>query len=249
MEPAESNATLQGHIKGQCRSRDLLSNSSLQALQQGSWRPLQRSQSGHLPVPPPWPGLRPIRSIGERTPPSRRAWACESSPTIRAFFQVAIREQLARNRHKSAARGPTATSTISSLNLKERKLLDLYYADKIGQDAFAVESRRITTQRMTLQNEIAGSERRSRDVERAIDKFDHVSVLLAELDLESLWEKASATERRVLVEDLIDSVSFYPDRLTVQVAGAPPILVTLEEVRLHSGSKPNVVTARRKPAR
>ena len=46
-------------------------------------------------------------------------------------------------------------------------------------------------------------------------------------------------ERRILVEDLVDSVRFDPDRLTVHVEGAPPILVTLNEVGLHAGSRPN----------
>ena len=144
----------------------------------------------------------------------------------------------------------TARERIESLQwMLTQELLDLYYADKIGQDAFAVEARRITTQRTTLQSEIAASERKNRDIKRAVDKFDHVAALLAELDLESLWEEASAAERRVLVEDLIDSISLYPDRLTVQVAGAPPILVTLEEVGLHAGSKPVVSEAGLEPAR
>jgi len=164
-------------------------------------------------------------------------------------LQVAIREQLTKNHRKSEPRGPRAASAIASLKLKERKLLDPYYADKIGPDAFAEESRRITTQRTTLQSEIVASEQRTRALERAVDQFEHVTALLGELDLESLWEKANATERHLLVEDLIDSVSFYLDRLAVQVAGAPPLLVTLEEVGLHAGSKPVVSEARREPAR
>jgi hypothetical protein len=45
---------------------------------------------------------------------------------------------------------------------------------------------------------------------------------------------------RILVEDLVDSVFIDPDQITVQVAGAPPILVTLEEVVLTQGCKPVV---------
>ena len=117
---------------------------------------------------------------------------------------------------------------------------NLYYANQIDSDAFGNEARRLATQRTTLQSEIDELERKNLEAERAIDQFDHVATLLAELDLESLWEEASVAERRILVEDLVDSVRFYPDRLTVQVAGAPPILVTLEEVGLHPGSRPVV---------
>jgi hypothetical protein len=36
--------------------------------------------------------------------------------------------------------------------------------------------------------------------------------------------------RRTLLEDLLDSVCFFPDQITVQVVGAPPIIVSLREV-------------------
>jgi hypothetical protein len=88
-------------------------------------------------------------------------------------------------------------------------------------------------------------EQRNQAAEIAVDQFGHVTPFLSELDLESIWEEATVAERRNFVEDLVDSVHFYPDRLTVQVAGAPPILVTLEEVGLHAGSKPVVLESRR----
>ena len=52
-------------------------------------------------------------------------------------------------------------------------------------------------------------------------------------------------ERRFLVEDLVNSVRSFPDRLTVQVASALPFLVTLEEVGSTAGSKTLVSEARR----
>jgi hypothetical protein len=67
----------------------------------------------------------------------------------------------------------------------------------------------------------------------------HVAVLLNGMDLDALWEEASLSERKILIEDLVDSVNIFPDGLTVQVAGAPPILVTLQEVGLNQGCKPN----------
>jgi hypothetical protein len=38
-----------------------------------------------------------------------------------------------------------------------------------------------------------------------------------------VWNAATLAEQRTLVEDLVDSVCIYPDQITVQVAGAPPL--------------------------
>ena len=248
IEPSQFNATIRAHTKGQRRSRDLLSGIVRCGLcgrvagvhyndrNQTIYRCRHRGQGCAQPG-------RSAKGLHRAAVLGLRVLANDTA------LQGAIRAQLTTNRHESATCGPRAASTVASLNRKERKLLDLYYADKIEPDAFAEESRRLTTQRRTLQDEIAASEQESRDLERAVDQFEHVTALLSELDLESLWEEANATERRLLVEDLIDTVNFYPDRLAVQVAGAPPLLVTLEEVGLHAGSKPVVSEARREPAR
>jgi hypothetical protein len=45
--------------------------------------------------------------------------------------------------------------------------------------------------------------------------FDQVAELLATMDLEAIWNEATPAERRTLVEDLVDSVCIYPDRITV----------------------------------
>jgi hypothetical protein len=65
--------------------------------------------------------------------------------------------------------------------------------------------------------------------------------LLTNLDIERLWRAASVTEQRTLVEDLVDSVFIYSDQITVQVAGAPPFIIGLDEVGLTQGCKPNGV--------
>ena len=84
-----------------------------------------------------------------------------------------------------------------------------------------------------------------RDRDELCHRFDEVTSLLGSLDPESMWAEATAAERRTLVEDLIDSVFMYPDQITVQVAGAPEILVTLEEVGLRAGSRSVVSKGRR----
>ena len=74
----------------------------------------------------------------------------------------------------------------------------------------------------------------------SVARFDHVSELLTSLDPEAIWKHAPEAERRTLVEDLVDSVHSQPDHLTVQVAGAPPIVATLAEAELRAGIKPVV---------
>jgi hypothetical protein len=47
------------------------------------------------------------------------------------------------------------------------------------------------------------------------------------------------------VEDLVDEVRIYSDRISVQVAGAPPIIVMPDEVGLRVASRSMVSETRR----
>ncbi len=47
-----------------------------------------------------------------------------------------------------------------------------------------------------------------------------------------VWDHVNDKERRVLIEELIETVTIYADRLEVTVTGAPPLLITLDEVGL-----------------
>jgi hypothetical protein len=73
--------------------------------------------------------------------------------------------------------------------------------------------------------------------EELAERFEDAAEVLASFDLEEIWDEATADERRTIIEDLLDSVYFYPDQLMVQVLGAPPILVTLEEAGLRVGTR------------
>jgi hypothetical protein len=137
-------------------------------------------------------------------------------------LQAAIRYQLTAHRRAEAPKRPSSAGVIASLRKKQRKLLDLHYAEQIDAETFAVEHRHIVSQIKTLKQE-------------AVDKFDQVAELLADFDAQRIWDSATATERWTLVKDLVDSVCIYPDRLTVQVAGAPPFVVALGEVGLKKG--------------
>ena len=63
-------------------------------------------------------------------------------------------------------------------------------------------------------------------------RFDQVAALLQELDIEAVWGAAEEQERRVLVEELVESVGVFPDHLEVTVTGAPPLNVLYQEVGL-----------------
>jgi adenosyl cobinamide kinase/adenosyl cobinamide phosphate guanylyltransferase len=63
-------------------------------------------------------------------------------------------------------------------------------------------------------------------------RFEQVALILANLDIKSVWKAAEDRERRVLVEELIEWVTIFPDHLEVTVAGAPPLNVLFEEVGL-----------------
>ena len=64
------------------------------------------------------------------------------------------------------------------------------------------------------------------------EAFDALVEQFSGIDFDQIWEEATPAERRILIEDFLENIYLYPDRLTVQVAGAPPITVTLHEVGL-----------------
>ena len=164
-------------------------------------------------------------------------------------LQSAIRHELTAHRRVETHKGPSVASVIASLKKKDRKLLDLHYADQIDADTFAEEHRRLATQMTTLQRESDEFELDQWTREEAVDQFEQMAALLTNMDIEELWEAATDAERRTLVEDLVDSVCIYPDRITVQIAGAPPFIVALDEVGLTQGCKPVVSEAGLEPVR
>ena len=66
-----------------------------------------------------------------------------------------------------------------------------------------------------------------------------MAAILRDLDIEAVWGAANDGERRVLIEELIDSVTVFPDHLEIRVGGAPPLNVLYSEVGLkESGERP-----------
>jgi len=58
--------------------------------------------------------------------------------------------------------------------------------------------------------------------------------------IETVWEAAEFKERRVLVEELVEFVAFFPDHLEVKVAGVPRLNVLLGEVGLEESANAGV---------
>lgn len=242
------NVAQRGHTKGQRRSKDLLSgkvrcglcgrvagvhyNNRNQAIYRCRHRGTGCHQSGRSAN-----GLHRAAVLGMKVLGND------------LDLQTAIRHQLTAHARSATPKGPPVTTVIESLRKKERKLLDLYYADQIDSETFASEHRELVTKLKTLQKEREDVERDLKIRNDAADKFDDVAELLSNMDLERLWNAATKSERRTLVEDLVDSVYIYPDQLTVQVVGAPPFIVALDEVGLTQGCKPVVSKAGLEPAR
>ena len=61
-------------------------------------------------------------------------------------------------------------------------------------------------------------------------RFEQVASILRNLDIDKVWAAADPDERRILIEELIEWVTVFPDHLEVQVTSAPPLNVFLSEV-------------------
>jgi Resolvase, N terminal domain len=161
-------------------------------------------------------------------------------------LRTAIRYELDRNEPEPTQRNQGRDRTIASLQLKRRKLLDLHYDDHITAEAFADEEARLAAQIESLRLEDERVQAQHTERNELSDRFEEVANLLANIDIDTVWEAATTPEKRVLVEDLIDAVVIHADRLVVQINGAPPLLVTLAEVGLRDGgTKTSVSEGRR----
>jgi site-specific DNA recombinase len=153
-------------------------------------------------------------------------------------LQEAIRRELNKPVGSGAGEprlGHGKSPGIEDLAERRRKLLELYYADKLSAELFAEEE-----ERLSGQIEAVRRDQKERQVERSrmsdlAAKFDEVARILREMDVERLWAEATDLERRVIIEELLESVAMYPDHLEVTVSGAPRLNVALEEVGLTGG--------------
>jgi hypothetical protein len=121
---------------------------------------------------------------------------------------------------------------LDQLEGQRRKLLRLYYDDRIGADLFAEEEARLALAIAAAHGE---SEAARLEVEKADDvsrRFEEVARVLEDLDIDRAWAAATASERRILIEELVENVTVLPDHLEVTVSGAPRLHVRYQEVGL-----------------
>jgi hypothetical protein len=152
-------------------------------------------------------------------------------------LQAAIRRNLAgggrpeRDRARRRRR-PSPAATLGALSEKRRKLLDLYYRDRISAEFFAEEERRLCADIEAARREATEEQEEERSRSDLEVRFEQVAAVLRDLDIEAVWSAAEDQERRVLVEELVEWVSVFPDHLEVTVSGAPPLHVLYQEVGL-----------------
>lgn len=151
-------------------------------------------------------------------------------------LQRAIRRELDGARLGARQVGSRArqrtTKALGDLTERRRKLLELYYADHISADLFAAEEQHLAHQITALRAEQVEIEDTVAIKDELGRRFESVLATFEQLDFERVWEAATDQERRVLIEELLEAVTVYPDHLEVAVHGAPKINVLLGEVGL-----------------
>ena len=159
-------------------------------------------------------------------------------------LREAIRGQLegvrAKTGHGLARTPPAATEGLSALKDQRRRLLRLHYEDKISAEQFGEEQARLTIRIESLESETARMVKARTEADAMVDRFEDVASLLRQLDVPAIWAAATETERRALVDELLEDLSIFPDHLEVGISGAPRINVLFSEVGLRDSGNARV---------
>jgi hypothetical protein len=129
---------------------------------------------------------------------------------------------------------------MTALSDRRRKVLDLYVAGKISADGFQEEEERICASIEAARAQASEEHKESRSKTDLELRFDEVLATIQELDLPSVWAEAEDAERRILIEELLEWVTVFPDHLEVTVTGAPPLNVLFKEVGLRESENVSV---------
>ena len=129
-------------------------------------------------------------------------------------------------------RRATPAMALKKLSDDRRKLLDLYYADKISTDGFQQEETRLALAIEAASQQAVNDGEKERLANDLEVRFEEVARVLADLDVEAIWNEADDREKRVLIENLLEWIKVLPDHLEVKVAGSLPINVLYSEVGL-----------------
>ncbi|MGE0881257.1 MAG: recombinase family protein [Acidimicrobiia bacterium] len=150
-------------------------------------------------------------------------------------LREAIRRHLASRRQPAGGRGrraPSGSKDLEVLYEQRRKLLRLHYDGHISADQFGEEQARITTLIENHEHQTQQALTQNLEADELARRFDQVAALLDSINLDRLWATATDTERRTLLDELLESVTVHPDRLVVAIHGAPPLNVGFTEVGL-----------------
>jgi hypothetical protein len=71
-------------------------------------------------------------------------------------------------------------------------------------------------------------------------RFEEVASVLENLDIDRAWAAATESERRILIEELVENVTVHPNHLEVTVSGAPRLHVLYQEVGLQESGPDRV---------
>ncbi len=166
-------------------------------------------------------------------------------------LQAAIRQELCGRGPEARAAKPSRSGAVATLRRKRQQLLDLYYAEKISPTMFAEEEGRLTRQIEAIESEATLRHKETERRNVLADQFEHVAALLRQIDTDAIWDAANDRERKQLVNEIIEAVIVYPDRLQVTINGAPPLTVALSEVGLREplGTRPDVSKGGLEPPR
>jgi site-specific DNA recombinase len=203
------DAAHRGHIKGRRRGRDLLTGRVRCGLC-GRVVCLDYNERGQAIYRCKHPGRgcdQPGRSANGLHRAAQLGLRILSADTA---LQSAIRKELNRHLRPAKRSGPNRQSALRTLEANQRKLLKLHYADKITQDTFAAEDRRLSAQIGTLRREEAQIEAECQERDQLAQRFEAVAALFATIDIDEVWETATDAEKRVLIEDLVDAVTIFP---------------------------------------
>ena len=129
-------------------------------------------------------------------------------------------------------RGISPAVALAKLADDRRKILELFYADRISADGFQEEERRLCKAIESARAQSADEQHEERAKSELELRFEQVAAILNSLDIEDVWKTADDSERRILVEELVEWVTIFPDHLEVTVTGTPALNVLYSEVGL-----------------
>jgi hypothetical protein len=149
-------------------------------------------------------------------------------------LQAAIRTRLeSRRAARRDAGGLQAKRRrqLAELDQQRRKLFELYYADQISPESFHAEDVRLNERLAALQGQ-----REPEPTDDSLDQFDRAVTMLAELDWDVIWDAATDTERRTLLDEFLVRLDVFADHLEVEIRGAGKLNVALRDVGLRNRS-------------